>query len=319
MSLKYREDAAVEELLQRMQIPFTVETVDFDKVDIVASEKNEARLTRPKDERTILNYTECMARGDTFPMMVWMRFAQPDNGEKEFKILAGLHRFPAAKNLKETAAKAYVVMETGEIVSDLLPRILNYANGRTVDEADMVSQGMYLMDRYRLTVTQVADYLAVKRGPLDEAIRLKQNISILEREHVKMDTTILCSTAVRKISTLTNITVRVAVANAAVHLRLGTNGISALVNAVKAHPESETAQLSVVQDYLKQHKPSKPGFKRRKKDLKEKFNSWVLISTTLFAGITKLVQLQIEDYEEQKTARKSLREIRDLLTLLAKS
>lgn len=160
---KIDEAAAAE--LNGMGIEWQEGWIEHEDIDVSDSRENGARSQR-LDESVVVDYRECMERGDVFPMIVVCKI----NGRGKFVIAGGNHRHAALASVEKSTFPAM-----GCIVSAvqfaILCRRLNRANGKRETRADRVKHAAQLVAVYGLDQTTAAETMDIPRSTLGTELR----------------------------------------------------------------------------------------------------------------------------------------------------
>ncbi len=163
VSWKIDEAAAAE--LDGMGIEWKEVRIEQERISISDSRRNGARRDR-LDESAVVDYRECMERGDVFPMIVVCKI----DGAKRYVIAGGNHRHAALAGLPR---QSFPVMscDVSVVQFAILSRRLNRANGKRESRADRVKQAAELVTAYGLDQKAAAEAMDVPRSTLGTELR----------------------------------------------------------------------------------------------------------------------------------------------------
>jgi len=158
------DGAAVDEL-GGMGIKWNEEWITHEDINVGESRQNGARRHR-LDESVVMDYRDCMERGDAFPMIVVCKVG----GSAGYVIAGGNHRHAAFAGLSKSPFPT-MCCNVSAVQFAILSRRLNRTNGKRETRADRIKQAAELVAVYGLTQQAAADAMDVPPGALSKEIR----------------------------------------------------------------------------------------------------------------------------------------------------
>lgn len=133
----------IEKWLSGWSVPYSyLETVKIDRIDLMRSQRNQARIGDVIDKATVERYAQAMLNGDEFPPIVVWR-----GPENKYVVIDGNHRLQAAIVAKNDAIAAFLL---GDGVK---PQVItamtfeaNVRHGKQVSEAERIHHALWLTD-----------------------------------------------------------------------------------------------------------------------------------------------------------------------------
>ena len=163
--VNWKIDEAAAGELDGMGIKWKEGWIEHEDIDVSDSRENGARSQR-LDESAVVDYRECMERGDVFPMIVVCKI----NGRGKFVIAGGNHRHAALASVEKSA---FPVMgcSVSAVQFAILCRRLNRANGKRETRADRVKHAAQLVKVYGLDQRAAAEAMDIPRSTLGTELR----------------------------------------------------------------------------------------------------------------------------------------------------
>jgi len=163
--VNWQIDGAAQDELQGMGVKWNEEWITHEDINIGDSRQNGARRQR-LDESVVLDYRDCMERGDAFPMIVVCKVG----GRAGYVIAGGNHRHAAFAGLSKSPFPT-MCCSVSAVQFAILSRRLNRTNGKRETRADRIKQAAELVAVYGLTQQAAADAMDVPAGALGKEIR----------------------------------------------------------------------------------------------------------------------------------------------------
>ncbi len=233
-------------MLHRQKIDFEVIEVPFGDIDREAGLKNHARISQALDQETVMNYALAMERGDTFPMVVLNR--QKREGKWRLVPISGNHRLAGYAEIidQQERIRAYSVQIEDEMVSDLLPRMLNNQHGKGIKKDELVEHALYAMRAYSVTREAAEAMFALPKGMLSREMAVAHARKLMTEARVnvsKMPKGILAALAGLKNENVMR-------AAGSVFAQHNTNGdtVTEILREVRSST-TESAQIAVLAAY----------------------------------------------------------------------
>jgi hypothetical protein len=312
--LRVKQDEHGERLMNEMEAKYSIGVIQFKDVDLKASLDNRARLSAPLIERSWRAYAEFMKLGDIFPMIIVLRYAQPQAHKPYLcKILGGNNRFKAMTYIGETECEAYIVEETSFVVSDLLARRLNCLGGDTTPYEERVSHCLHYIEAYNATQAEAAEMFFITKSQMREEVRVQAIRNDLQANKIKAPN----RTLLRRLLVLTsNKKVMLAVAKAIDELRPSTTLAESLIAAVKVADASEAAMLAMLAEQRRIIEQQRHVKANRRTPASELYSLLARIKKVVGAS-TSLTQLGVTDHELFAEGQKRCAEVSRKLRVLA--
>ena len=158
------DGAAVDEL-GGMGLKWNEEWITHEDINVGESRQNGARRHR-LDESVVMDYRDCMERGDAFPMIVVCKVG----GSAGYVIAGGNHRHAAFAGLSKSPFPT-MCCNVSAVQFAILSRRLNRTNGKRETRADRIKQAAELVAVYGLTQQAAADAMDVSDTALGRELR----------------------------------------------------------------------------------------------------------------------------------------------------
>ena len=158
------DGAAVDEL-GGMGLKWNEEWITHEDINVGESRQNGARRHR-LDESVVMDYRDCMERGDAFPMIVVCKVG----GSAGYVIAGGNHRHAAFAGLSKSPFPT-MCCNVSAVQFAILSRRLNRTNGKRETRADRIKQAAELVAVYGLTQQAAADAMDVSDAALGRELR----------------------------------------------------------------------------------------------------------------------------------------------------
>lgn len=134
---------SIEKWLADSGAQFTfVESLDLEKIDREASYRNQARISAPIDEDTVITYAVAMENGDAFPPLVV--YQEKENGK--YINVDGNHRYGAAQMVGKNRLPSYVVTNPTPALVSLLTYNANTKHGKPTTLQERLRQATVLVE-----------------------------------------------------------------------------------------------------------------------------------------------------------------------------
>lgn len=290
--MKWVADGFAESRLSEFGCKFQHENVPLSDIDFHDSSMNCARLMDPIQDDLALEYAMAMERGDAFPMPVVLN--RPGKGKL---TLGGNHRFLAVKTLDSNAVvPCYVVDSDDEMVTDILPRILNRGHGERQSREEAIEHALFMTKKYNLEPKKAESLFGLKANSLYAEIRVRAVRAELEKGGIKVAR--LTKGVLTQLSPIKNENSLLAAARLLSEKKIPTAAVTEFLTEVK-QCRTEGTQLAVVAEWSDRVFPTQ---KDRRGEALNTNRSRFLLALSLMEkavnGSKTLSQLQITDRQE---------------------
>ncbi len=231
---------ATETWLKSHGATFTFTNINLEQVDKVASHRNQARVSGPINDETVVLYAAAIEQGDQFPPLV---VHQKKDGK--FVVIDGNHRVAAYELNDIQTSEAYVVSDINETQRLVLTYESNAKHGlptglqeRLRQAINMVEMGATMIDASKtlgLPFTRVQN--AVAQFRTDK--RLTQ-LGVPRWDRIP-------TTSRRRLSAIASNKVLTDTAKLAVESQMSGADIESLIVRINSKKGSETDQIAVVE------------------------------------------------------------------------
>lgn len=166
------KDPRYEQFFEREGIRYTyIPKVPMNRINRAASLHNQARLEKPIDDDTVLNYATAKNAGAEFPAPVGY------DAEGQYILIDGNHRYEADRTLDRDATDFYLINTDDRYVIEKLTRFWNFAiEGRRPSQEDALAHAVYLVTHFNKPVAEVARTANIRQKTLEAAARRQKYI-----------------------------------------------------------------------------------------------------------------------------------------------
>jgi len=252
--MQWIEDPRAERVMGEMGLRFAVETVKLSDIDWKKSINNPGRMGQSLNDEKVTDYAIAMLEGAEFFMAVVRRTGNT------LVTMGGNHRLASAREAGLKTAKVYVVEFLEDIVADILPCRLNQVEGDRLSRPELVARAVDLVRRHEMSITDASEAMSVKRGWVDNAVRIEVMRDELESKGVN---TVGVTPSILKsmVGLKGNDNVMLELAKAVILTKPTTKQVQDMVRDVKSK-KTEQAQKDEVQVWrqrLEDQNPKKRG------------------------------------------------------------
>lgn len=231
-------DPATERWLEGHSVPYDGEVVAIDEISEDLSHRNQARISQPLNEETVLMYATAYVAGDVFPPPVLYRDAIG-----HLIVIDGNHRVAAMKLADKTHTDAYIVRDLGEAMIRILTFEANAKHGLPTSMEERVQQAQYLV-ALGVTIAEAARMLRIPERKVQNAAEL--DTATVRIRSITGKASKLPDSARRRLTHIRSDRVLAAAVQLAENAKLTTLEINDLVTRVNREKDDES-QLLVVQ------------------------------------------------------------------------
>jgi hypothetical protein len=252
--MKWIEDPRSERVMGELGLKFAVETVKLSDIDWIKSINNPGRMGPSLDDEKVTDYAIAMLDGAEFFMAVVRRVGTT------LITMGGNHRLASAKEAGLKTAKVYIVDFVEDIVADILPCRLNQVEGDRMSRPELVARAVDLCRRHKMSITDAAEAMGLKRNWVDHAVRIEVMRDELENEGVNT-VGVNPSTLKAMMGLKSNTNVMVDFAKAVIKTKPTIKQVADMVREVKKR-KTEKAQKEEVKEWrqrLEDQSPRKRG------------------------------------------------------------
>lgn len=228
----------VTDLLKSFKFDYELVQLDLSYVDRESSRRNQARVSKPIDEDTVVRYGVAMESGSKFPPIVVYR-----KGEK-YIVLDGNHRVGAADLAKVEVLDAYVVKNPSEGQITAYTYEANVRHGLPTSTDDRMQQAIHLVTSEQMTAVDAAKSLNLPLNALRARIDQHEADERFEKLGIRKFRD-LHPTTRRRLSDIHFDPVLKAAADLVVDSRLGGEDLASVVRKVNKL-RSEREQLDFI-------------------------------------------------------------------------
>ena len=241
MTTTLAKNEAVETWLKSHGASYDFKTIKLDQIDKVASHRNQARVSGPINEETVLLYGAAVESGDQFPPLV---VSQRRDGK--YVVIDGNHRVAAYELNNVGQSEAYVASDINETQRLLLTFEANTKHGLATGLQERLRQAVNLVEMGS-SIPSAAKNLGVPEGRVQAAVQQFRTDKRLAQMAVpRWDR--LPATARRRLYNIRNDEVLKEAATLAVESNMTGTQIDSLVARVNAASRGDTSkQLAVVE------------------------------------------------------------------------
>lgn len=239
------EDRAAEYVLNYMEIPYSIETINISDIDWKESAHNCARLRDPLNPEKIEDYRQAMEADDVFPMVVLER--QNKGG---WLILGGNQRCNAAKEIsQDISMRAYVIQPISEMDRDTVVRSLNSRHGWGSDKSERITHAVHMVMKSGRTVKDAAKLMNVSTSTINANIRCLKTKELLSKKGINPEP--LSKGALDAIAAIPDDRVAVAVGKAAVEFAPTIDQVASVAAKI-AETKSEGERMKLAKAFAKE-------------------------------------------------------------------
>jgi hypothetical protein len=310
-------DPRVESWLQNEAVDFEfIPAVPIEKFDTKASIGNQARLTKPLNQDTVIEYALAMLDDAKFPGVICYR-----NEVGMYVLISGNHRIHAAGPGKDAANLetfgAYVVKTQDKFILERLIRSANNLEGMRPSREESIAQAVYLVQNRGMTAVSAAAQFHVPPEAVGRALRenkTKQRLATLGEDPGQFGAATLTS-----LHAIASDKVLKPVAELVREATLYGPVLDAFLKEVRGSKD-EATQLSVVsqwrarpdmKDRVSKHKGGKIGRPTSGGDKGAIVMATMSRLRTLMSGAKTLDDLQITSPKEQERIKEMWLELKD--------
>lgn len=272
---------SVENWLDSHGAKHTFKTIKLSEIDKVASHRNQARVSGPINDDTIILYGAAIESGDEFPPLIVMQ-----RRDGKYVVIDGNHRVGAYELNGIEKVEAYVVSDINETQRLLLTFEANTKHGLPTGLQERLRQAVNLVEM-GATLTDAAKNLGLPLNRVSYSVQQFRTDKRLAQLGVsRWDR--LPATARRRMHSIRSDKVFSAVANLAVESKLSGPDIDALVTRVNAASRGDEAKQLEAVEAEREH---------RKEDIKTSGGGrigWSRTALGLNSILSRTVRLDVE-------------------------
>ena len=178
--MTWNTDPQAEELMQKLELAWTVREVSLESIDWIASELNGGRTHDPLIPEAIERYEMARRNGASFPMPVLHQ-----NGEKSPWIMSGNQRLNAEKRIDPKAkVTCYIVDSSDTHTINAFVRVANICNGEPLSQKDRMELAITCVRTNGWNVEDASKFFLVSTTTIKEHIRAADTRTSLDRAKV---------------------------------------------------------------------------------------------------------------------------------------
>lgn len=233
-------DENIETWLKSHGATFDLQTIDLANVDRAASHRNQARISGPVMEETVILYASSMEQGDQFPP-----FVASKRKDGKYVVVDGNHRV-AAYDLNDIAkAEAYILSNMTDTQRAVLTFEANTKHGLPTGLQERLRQAIHLVE-LGATQTDAARALGLPLRRVEAAVMQFQTDKRLQQMGIQRWDRIP-ATARRRLHSIHSEKVLRSVVELAIESKMTGMDVDNLVARVNAAPRGdEPRQLEIV-------------------------------------------------------------------------
>lgn len=193
-------------LKNQLNLPYTiVEDIPFENIDREYGKVHQARIDERVDKERVLQIALHINSGNPLPMPI-LQAVNPSKKVHPSKVTYfawdGNHRCEGLdlSDVNPKLVTAYVVETHDPRMQDILPRICNTWEGRREDQDQVIVHAIYLIEKYKMGVQEVATLLSIPYALLVKECSRKRTCQ--EMKEANIDVSKLTSSAYDKLSPL---------------------------------------------------------------------------------------------------------------------
>ncbi len=231
---------ATESWLKSHGATYTFGTINLEQVDKVASHRNQARVSGPINDETVVLYAAAIEQGDQFPPLV---VNQKKDGK--FVVIDGNHRVAAYELNDVQTSEAYIVSDINETQRLLLTFEANTKHGLATGLQERLRQAVNLVEM-GATMVEASKNLGLPFSRVQNAVAQFRTDKRLTQLGVPRWDRIPTTTR-RRLASITSNTVLAETARLAVESQMSGAELENLVVRINTKKASESEQLAMIE------------------------------------------------------------------------
>lgn len=246
----------IEDWLERQKVKHAYwEVVPLARIDADRSLRNQARMDRALDQKTVESYAQAMRDGASFPALIAYK-VDPDREKlatpgADLVLITGNHRMAAAIEANRADFDVYVVEDASPLVRERLTRTANFLEGRRPPPEEALQHAMWLVSHDGYTAGAAAKMTNLRRSGVETALRAERTRSRLLSMGIDATGGHFAQAVLDRLGALRGDPVLEAAARAVIDYHLSTELAAEMLRRVHAG-RSEAEQLRLIEDFCAQ-------------------------------------------------------------------